>query len=335
MPLPTRRLGPFTVSAIGLGCMNLNHAYGDPPSPEDGAALLNRALDLGCTLIDTAALYGNGENERLIASAIGHRRREYTLSTKCVLDVIDGKRALDGSPAQIAKTVEGSLLRLGTDFVDMVYLHRLDKRVPVEESVGALVRLKEQGKLGAIGLSEMSATMIRRAHAVYPIAAVQSEYSPAVRNPEIAVLETCRELGIGFVAFSPVARGLLAGAIRSADYGKGDIRAMMPRFVEPQLGANLTLVEAYDALAREAGCTPGQLALAWLLSKGNHVVPIPGTRSIDHLEENLAAANLSIDPELLARVDALCPAGVFTGSRYSAAMQAQIDTETFPDEELA
>ena len=335
MPLPTRRLGPFTVSAIGFGCMNLNHAYGDPPSPEDGAALLNRALDLGCTLIDTAALYGNGENERLIASAIGHRRREYTLSTKCVLDVIDGKRALDGSPAQIAKTVEGSLLRLGTDFVDMVYLHRLDKRVPVEESVGALVRLKEQGKLGAIGLSEMSATTIRRAHAVYPIAAVQSEYSPAVRNPEIAVLETCRELGIGFVAFSPVARGLLAGAIRSADYGKGDIRAMMPRFVEPQFRSNLTLVEAYDALAREAGCTPGQLALAWLLSKGNHVVPLPGTRSIDHLEENLAAANLSIDPELLARVDALCPAGVFTGSRYSAAMQAQIDTETFPDEELA
>ena len=335
MTLPTRRLGPFTVSAIGLGCMNLNHAYGDPPSPEDGAKLLNRALDLGCTLIDTAALYGLGQNERLIASAIGHRRSEYTLSTKCVLDVIDGKRALDGSPAQIAHTVEGSLQRLGTDFVDMIYLHRLDCRVPVEESVGALVRLKEQGKLGAIGLSEMSAATIRRAHAVHPIAAVQSEYSPAVRNPEIAVLEVCRELGIGFVAFSPVARGLLAGAIRSADYGEGDIRAMMPRFVEPQLGSNLTLVEVYDALAREAGCTPGQLALAWLLGKGNHVIPIPGTRSIAHLEEDLAAATLSIDPDLLAKVDALCRAGVFSGPRYSAAMQAQIDTETFADEELA
>lgn len=333
MSFPTRRVGPFTVSAIGLGCMNLNHAYGDPPLPEDAAKLLNRALDLGCTLIDTAALYGNGENERLIASAIGHRRSEYTLSTKCVLDMIDGKRALDGSPGQIAKTVEGSLRRLGTEFVDMVYLHRLDRQVPVEESVGALVRLKEQGKLGAIGLSEMSAATIRRAHAVHPIAAVQSEYSPAVRNPEIAVLETCRELGIGFVAFSPVARGLLAGGIVSADYGKGDIRAMMPRFVEPNLAANLKLVETYDALAREAGCTPGQLALAWLLSRGEHVVPIPGTRSIAHLEEDLAAATLSIDREILARVDALCPAGAFSGPRYSAAMQAQIDTECFADEE--
>ncbi|WP_309610637.1 aldo/keto reductase, partial [Sphingomonas sp.] len=240
-----------------------------------------------------------------------------------------------GSPAQIAQTVEGSLQRLGTDFVDMVYLHRLDKRVPVEESVGALVRLKEQGKLGAIGLSEMSAATVRRAHAVHPIAAVQSEYSPAVRNPEIAVLATCRELGIGFVAFSPVARGLLAGAIRSADYDKGDIRAMMPRFVKPQLVANLTLVEAYEALASEAGCTPGQLALAWLLGKSDHVVPIPGTRSIAHLEEDLAAATLSIDPDLLAKVDALCRAGVFSGPRYSGAIQSQIDTETFADEELA
>ena len=335
MTLPTRRLGPFTVSAIGLGGMNLNHAYGEPPSPEDGAALLNRALDLGCTLIDTAALYGNGENERLIASAIGHRRADYTLSTKCVLDVIDGKRALDGSPGQIAKTVEGSLQRLKTDFVDMVYLHRLDKKVPIEESVGALVRLKEQGKLGAIGLSEMSAATIRRAHAVHPIAAVQREYSPAVRNPEIAVLETCRELGIGFVAFSPVARGLLAGAIQRPDYVAGDIRAMMPRFVDPAFGRNRPLVDQFDATAAKAGCTPGQLALGWLLAKGDDIVPIPGTRSIAHLEENLAAATIQIDPALIARIDALFAAGAISGPRYSAAMQVQIDTETFADEELA
>ena len=335
MTLPTRRLGPLPVSAIGLGGMNLNHAYGEPPSAEDGARLLNRALDLGCTLIDTAALYGNGENERLVASAIGHRRGEYTLSTKCVLDVIDGKRALDGSPAQIAKTVEGSLQRLDTDFVNMVYLYRLDKKVPIEESVGALVRLKEQGKLGAIGLSEMSAATIRRAHAVHPIAAVQSEYSPAVRNPEIAVLETCRELGIGFVAFSPVARGLLAGSVRGADYVAGDIRAMMPRFVEPALGNNRPLVERFDQIAAAAGCTPGQLALGWLLAKGHDIVPIPGTRSIAHLEENLATATLSFDPAVLAQVDDLLPPGAISGPRYSAAMQAQIDTETFADEELA
>lgn len=335
MPLPTRRLGPFTVSAIGLGAMNLNHAYGEPPSSEDAAKLLNRALDLGCTLIDTAALYGMGENERLVASAIGHRRAEYTLTTKCVLDMIDGKRILDGSPEQIARTVEGSLQRLQTDFVDMVYLHRLDARVPVEESVGALVRLKEQGKLGAIGLSEMSAATIRRAHAVHPITAVQSEYSPMVRNPEIAVLDTCRELGIGFVAFSPVARGLLAGTIGEPSYVAGDIRGMMPRFVEPAFGRNRPLIEQFERLALNAGCTPGQLALGWLLARGDHVVPIPGTRSIAHLEENLAAASLSFDPALVADVDALMPACAIRGARYSAAMQAQIDTETFPDEELA
>jgi aryl-alcohol dehydrogenase-like predicted oxidoreductase len=335
MPLPTRRLGPFTVSAIGLGGMNLNHAYGEPCSAEAGTALLNRALDLGCTLIDTAALYGMGENERLIASAIGHRRADYTLTTKCVLDMADGKRVLDGSPEQIARTVEGSLKRLDTDFVDMVYLHRLDKRVPVEESVGALVRLKEQGKLGAIGLSEMSAATIRRAHAVHPIAAVQSEYSPAVRNPEIAVLATCRELGIGFVAFSPVARGLLAGAIVDPEYVAGDIRAAMPRFIEPAFSRNRPLVEEFERIAAEAGCTPGQLALAWVLAKGDEIVPIPGTRSIAHLEENLAAATLSIDAGRLAKVDAIFPPGAISGPRYAAAMQAQIDTETFPDEELA
>ena len=335
MALPTRRLGPFTVSAIGLGGMNLNHAYGEPSSAEDGARLLNRALDLGCTLIDTAALYGMGDNERLVASAIGHRRTEYTLSTKCVLDMIDGRRALDGAPDQIVNTVERSLQRLQTDFVDMVYLHRLDKRVPVEDSVGALVRLKEQGKLGAIGLSEMSAATICRAHAVHPIAAVQSEYSPAVRNPEIAVLKTCRDLGIGFVAFSPVARGLLAGAIAEPTYVAGDIRAGMPRFIEPAFSRNRPLIDQFERLARNAGCSPGQLALGWVLERGEYIVPIPGTRSIDHLEENLAAASLSIDPALLHQIDELFAPGAISGPRYSAPMQAQIDTETFASEELA
>lgn len=335
MTLPTRALGPFTVSAIGLGCMNLSHAYGTPPDAAEGTALLNRALALGCTLLDTAALYGGGGNERLLASAVMHRRAEFTLASKCVLDMIDGKRGLDGSPAQIAKTVEGSLARLGTDHIDLVYLHRLDKRVAIEDSVGALVRLKEAGKIGAIGLSEMSAATIARAHAVHPIAALQTEYSPAVRNPEVAVLETCATLGIAFVAFSPVARGLLAGAVRDDAYVAGDIRSFMPRFVEPQLSRNLAIVARFDALAADAGMTPAQLALGWLLARGEHIVPIPGTRSIAHLEENLAAATMTFAPDLLAAVDTLFPPNALEGPRYPAMMQGQIDTETLPGEVLA
>lgn len=334
MTLATRRLGPLTVSAIGLGCMNLSHAYGVPPSEDAGARLLNHALDLGISLIDTAALYGFGNNERLIGKAILHRRAEFTLASKCVLDVIDGKRGLDGSPEAITRTVHGSLERLGTDHIDLVYMHRLDKRVPVEESIGALVRLKEAGKIGAIGLSEMSAATIRRAHAVHPIAAVQSEYSPVVRNPEIAVLETCRALGIGLVAFSPVARGLLAGAVHDDHYVPGDIRLHMPRFVDPNLSHNLAATRAFDALANELGSTPAQLSLAWVLAQGAHVVPIPGTTSIAHLEENVGAAALTLTPGIIARIDALF-AGTIRGPRYAAPMQAQIDTETFPDEELA
>jgi aryl-alcohol dehydrogenase-like predicted oxidoreductase len=334
MTLPARALGPFTVSAIGLGCMNLSHAYGAPPPEADSVKLLNRALDLGISLVDTAALYGSGSNERLIGKAILHRRSEFTLSSKCVLDVIDGKRGLDGSPEAITRTVEGSLGRLGTDHIDLVYMHRLDKRVPVEESMGALVRLKDAGKIGAIGLSEMSAETIRRAHAVHPIAAVQSEYSPVVRNPEIAVLNTCRALGIGFVAFSPVARGLLAGAVRDDYYVPGDIRLHMPRFIGPNLSHNLEATNAFDALAADLGYTPAQLSLAWVLAQGEHIVPIPGTTSIAHLEEDVGAAALAVTPETIARIDAIF-AGTIRGARYAAAMQAQIDTETFPDEELA
>ncbi len=334
MTLPTRTIGPFQVSAIGLGCMNLSHAYGEKPEPADAEALLNRALDLGITLLDTAALYGFGENERLVGRAVGHRRSEYTLASKCVLDVIDGKRGLDGSPAAIDRTLNAALGRLGTDHIDLYYLHRLDRNVPVEESVGALVRAKEAGKIGAIGLSEMGAETIRRAHAVHSIAAVQTEYSPVVRNAEIAVLDTCRELGIGFVAFSPVARGLLAGGVADDRYVEGDIRAAMPRFIGEALAHNLRAVAAYDTLAAEIGCTSAQLSLAWVLSRAGHVVPIPGTRSVAHLEENVGAASVTITPEIAARIDAIFAAGAIRGPRYAAAMQAQIDTETFPDEEL-
>ncbi|WP_315760026.1 aldo/keto reductase [Sphingomonas sp. Y38-1Y] len=335
MTLPPRRIGPFTVSAIGLGCMNLSHAYGTKPEPADAEALLNRALDLGVTLLDTAALYGFGENERLVGRAVGHRRSEYTLASKCVLDVIDGKRGLDGSPAAIARTLDAALERLGTDHIDLYYLHRLDARVPIEDSVGALVRAREAGKIGAIGLSEMGAETIRRAQAVHPIAAVQTEYSPIVRNPEIAVLDTCRELGIGFVAFSPVARGLLAGAIASDDYVEGDIRRAMPRFAGEALRHNLKAVAAFDALAAEIGCSSAQLSLAWVLSRGEHVVPIPGTRSGTHLEENLGAIDVAITEEVAARIKAIFGPGAIRGARYAAPMQAQVDTEKFADEELA
>ncbi|MGW8189017.1 aldo/keto reductase [Sphingomonas hankookensis] len=332
--LPTRTIGPFTVSAIGLGCMNLSHAYGEPATEAEGVALLNRALDLGVTLLDTAALYGGGANERLVAQVL-HRRSEFTLASKCVLDMRDGQRILDGSPDAIATTLDAALDRLGTDHIDLYYLHRLDPNVPIEESVGSLVRAREAGKIGALGLSEMSAATIRRAHAVHPIAAVQSEYSPAVRNPEVAVLDTCRELGIGFVAFSPVARGLLAGSVRADDYVAGDIRLTMPRFVEPQLSRNLAVVDAYDRIAAGAGITPAQLSLGWLLARAPHIVPIPGTRSIAHLEENVAAATLAISPDMLAAVDALLPPNALRGARYAAAAQVQIDTELLAGEELA
>lgn len=314
--------------------MNLSHAYGVPATPEHGAALLNRALDLGVTFLDTAALYGGGGNERLIGASVMHRRSEFTLASKCVLDLVDGKRILDGSPATIAASLDRSLARLGTDHIDLYYLHRLDPTVPVEESVGALVRAKEAGKIGAIGLSEMSAATIRRAHAVHPVAAVQSEYSPMVRNPEVAVLDTCRELGIGFVAFSPVARGMLAGAVRKDDYVDGDIRLSMPRFRGPNLAHNLAAVDRFEALARAIGCTPAQLALAWVLHRGDHIVPIPGTRSIAHLEEDLGATGVTLDAATMAAVAAIFAGDAVHGARYPAAAQAQIDTELLPDEEL-
>jgi aryl-alcohol dehydrogenase-like predicted oxidoreductase len=317
--LPTRALGPFTVSAIGLGCMNLSHAYGAQPPEEDAIRLLGRALDLGVTLLDTAALYGGGNNELLLAKAVMHRRGEFTLASKCVLDLVDGERTLDGSPAAIAGTLDRALQRLGTDCIDLYYLHRLDRKVPIEESVGALVRAKEAGKIRAIGLSEMSAATIRRAQAVHPIAAVQSEYSPVVRNPEIAVLETC---------------AVLANGVHDDTYVPGDIRLAMPRFKGARLAHNLAAVRRFDALATEIGLTSAQLALAWLLSRGDHVIPIPGTRSIAHLEENVGAAHAALAPDTLARIDAIFAKGAIQGARYSAAMQDQVDTETFADEEL-
>jgi aryl-alcohol dehydrogenase-like predicted oxidoreductase len=335
MTLPSRKIGPFEVSAISLGCMNLNHAYASFPPEDEAIRLLNRALDLGVTMLDTAALYGAGENERLIGKAVMHRRSEFTLASKCVLGGTGGKRGLDGSPDAIAATLDASLQRLGTEHIDLYYLHRLDANVPIEESIGALVSAKEAGKIGAIGISEMSAATLWRAAAVHPVAAIQNEYSPAVRNVEVAVLEACRDLGTTLVAFSPVVRGLLAGAIRSATYVEGDLRAMMPRFVEPQLSENLKLVDRFDRIAADAGLTPAQLALGWVLAQGEEIVALPGTKNIAHLEEDVATLSKPIPADAVEAVTALFPFNAMRGPRYAAFAQAQVDTELLPDEELA
>ncbi len=332
--MKTRRIGPFEVSAIGLGCMNLSHAYGTPPSAGQGERVLRAALDAGVTLFDTAALYGFGANETLVGRVLKDHRSRIVLASKGGMAGVafpDGtKRVIDGSPQAIRRNCEDSLKRLQTEVIDLYYLHRWDKKVPIEDSVGEMARLVAEGKVRALGLSEVSAATLRRAHAVHPIAAVQSEYSLWTRNPEIAVLDACRELGAAFVAFSPLARAFLTGRLRDVSgFDAKDIRRAMPRFEPAAWAANLRLLDGYEALAREAGCTPAQLALAWLLSRGEHVVPIPGTTSVEHLLEDLGAAAVVPAPALLRRLDALVNQASVTGPRYNAATQAEIDTEEF------
>jgi hypothetical protein len=332
--MQTRRIGPFSVSAIGLGCMNLSHAYGAPPPPEEGARVLLRALDLGVTLFDTAALYGYGGNEELVGRVLKPHRSKITLASKCGMTGVtfpDGiKRVIDGRPETLKRTCEESLKRLQTDGIDLYYLHRWDKKVPIEDSIGALSDLVREGKVRAIGLSEVSAATLRKAHAVHPIAAVQSEYSLWTRNPEIAVLDACKELGAAFVAFSPVARAYLTGTLRDpSTLEPKDIRLAMPRFQGDTYQANLKLLDGYAAIARDVGCTQAQLALAWLLAKGENIVPIPGTKNIAHLEEDLSAAAVRLSADVVARLDALINQKTVAGPRYNAATQAEIDTEEF------
>jgi len=325
-----RTIGPFTLGPIGLGCMSLSHAYGTPPDEAHSIWLLNHALDLGCDFIDSAALYGFGANETLIGEAIAARRSEYVLASKCGMTGVDGKRVLDGRPETLLRTLDESLARLKTDVIDLYYLHRWDKRVPIEESVGALGDMVASGKVRAIGLSEVSAATLRKAHAVHPIAAVQNEYSPWSRNVELGLLETARELGTALVAFSPTARGFLAGRVQSTDdLEDGDLRRSMPRFQGDNLQHNLTLLARFSELAEQAGCTPAQLSLAWLLTRGDHVVPIPGTTSIRHLEENLAAGEIEVAPEIIAEIDTLLQPAAIAGARYPESAQADVDTEEF------
>jgi aryl-alcohol dehydrogenase-like predicted oxidoreductase len=331
----TRQLGPFTVSAIGLGCMNLSHAYGIPPSAEQGEQVLRAALDAGVTLFDTAALYGFGKNEELVGRVLQPHRREFTLCSKGGLAGVPDdsgvlKRVIDGRPETLRRNCEDSLRRLQTDVIDLYYLHRWDKKVPIEESVGAMSRLVEQGKVRTLGLSEVSAPTLRKAHAVHPITAVQNEYSLWTRNPEIAALAACRELGIAFVAFSPVARGFLCDAVPDvAGFEPKDIRRTMPRFDAANHAQNLKLLPAYKALAQRAGCTPAQLALAWLLHQGKDVIPIPGTTRVEHLHEDLGAADVRLAPELLAELGALVNQQTVHGHRYSTQARSEVDSEEF------
>lgn len=330
-----RQIGPFQVSALGLGCMNLSHAYGAPPSAQQGERVLLAALDAGVTLFDTAALYGFGANETLVGNVLSKHRQRFTLASKGGMAGVTGedgsvRRVIDGRPEAIRRNCEDSLRRLRTDVIDLYYLHRWDKKVPIEDSVGALGDLVRAGKVRAIGLSEVSAPTLRKAHAVHPIAAVQTEYSLWTRNPEIAVLDACRELGAAFVAFSPVARGFLCDGLHDVGtLDAKDIRKAMPRFSPDNYAANLKLLPPYKALAQSAGCTPAQLALAWLLHKAPHIVPIPGTTSVAHLQEDLVASQVKLDAGLLASLEALINEKTVTGDRYSAQSNTEVDTEVF------
>ena len=330
-----RQLGPFSVSAIGLGCMNICHAYGSPIPEAEAERLLLSALDQGVTHFDTAALYGFGASETMIGKVLSAHRNRFVLASKCGMQGVDvngdGKlvRVIDGRPATIKATCEAALRRLQTDVIDLYYLHRWDKQVPIEDSIGALADLVREGKIRSIGLSEVSAATLRRAHAVHPIAALQTEYSLWTRNPEIAVLDACRELGVSFVAFSPVARGFLCGPMDVAAFDPKDIRRSMPRFAADNYARNAELLPAYQQLAREAGCTPAQLAIAWLLHQGPDILPIPGTTRIDHLTDDLGAADVKLSGDLLAQLDELINPRTVHGDRYNDQANREVDTERF------
>jgi aryl-alcohol dehydrogenase-like predicted oxidoreductase len=325
-----RSLGPFQVSAIGLGCMNLSHAYGTPPPREQAEALLLSALDSGVTLFDTAALYGFGLNEELVGQVLAPHRSKFTLASKGGLHGVDGKRVVDGRPETLKWSCEQSLKRLRTDVIDLYYLHRWDQRVPIEDSVGAMSDLVRDGKVRTLGLSEVSAATLRRAHAVHPITAVQTEYSLWTRNPEIAVLDACRDIGAAFVAFSPLARGFLTGTLRDVStLGERDIRRSMPRFEPANYAANLKLLDGMASIAADLKCSMSQLALAWLLAKAPHIIPIPGTRSVAHLQDDLGAADITLDAATMQRLEALINQQTVVGPRYDAAAQAGVDTEEF------
>jgi aryl-alcohol dehydrogenase-like predicted oxidoreductase len=326
-----RELAGRLVPPVGLGCLNLSWAYGDPPPHEQKLRLLERALELGYDHFDTANVYGLGRNETLLGEAIMHARGDFLLASKTGIVVEGPARGIDCRPDAMLASLDESLARLKAERIDLFYMHRFDPKVPIADMIGALSRAIEAGKIGAYGVSEWGAAHIREAHAVHPMAAVQTEYSLWTRNPEIAVLETTRELGIALVAFSPVARGALGGELRDpAALAEKDLRRTMPRFDADNWPKNLALIDRFDALAAQAGIAPAQLALAWLLAQGPHVHVIPGTTSIAHLEENFATLALDLPAALLERAGALINQSTVSGPRYSPAAQATVDTEDFP-----
>ena len=325
-----RKLGSqgLEVSAQGLGCMGMSYAYG-AGDEESGLRTIHRALELGVTLLDTAEVYGPYANEALVGRAIAGRRDQVEIATKFGFkfdpDNPYGPRGVDGSPENVKRACEGSLERLGTDHIDLYYQHRVDPSVPIEETVGAMAELVSEGKVRYLGLSEASPEVIRRAHAVHPLTAVQSEYSLWTRDPEAEVLPTLRELGIGLVAYSPLGRGFLTGQIRSIDdLPEEDWRRNNPRFQEEALRQNVELADRVVALAEERGITPAQLALAWVHAKGEDIVPIPGTKRPERLEENVAAFEVTLSAEDEATLDEAIPAGAAVGTRYREADMALI-----------
>lgn len=314
-----RRLGKssLVVSALGLGCMGMSQSYGTPDDTES-LATINHAIDRGITMLDTADMYGGGANEQLLAQVLAKRRNEVVVATKFGnMRNPDGRfLGVNGRPEYVQAACEASLQRLKLSTIDLFYLHRVDTNVPIEETTGAMARLIEQGKVRYLGLSEAGAQTVRRAHSTYPIAALQSEYSLWTRDPEGEVLSTCRELGIGFVPYSPLGRGILTGQVKSADFGPKDFRRMSPRFQGENFDKNLSLVKRVEEIAAEKHCTPAQLALAWVLAQGEDIVPIPGTKRRTYLDQNLGALDVSLTQSDLRRIDEALPRGAAVGARY-------------------
>jgi aryl-alcohol dehydrogenase-like predicted oxidoreductase len=318
MTIPTRQLGRsgLTVSMQGLGCMGMSQSYG-PADEKESIATIHRAIELGVFFLDTADIYGLGHNEELVGRAIKDRRDEVVLATKFSIKRADGKQQIDGRPEYVKQACDASLQRLGVDHIDLYYQHRVDRNVPIEDTVGAMAELVQAGKVRHLGLSEASARSIERAVAVHPVAALQSEWSLWTRDLEDEVLAVAREHGIGIVPFSPLGRGFLTGQITSPDdFGEDDFRRDNPRFQGDNFTRNLDLVAAVKQLAEEKGCTPGQLALAWVMAQGDDVVPIPGTKRVAYLEENAAACDVTLTDGDLGRLEEIAPRGAAAGERY-------------------